>query len=150
MKKLAALFLTVLIAAGAGAQNLDPVKWSFSSKKVGDNLYELQMTATLQDGWHLYAQVQPSDAIAQPTSFNFNKNPLVTFDGKVAEVGKMQKFKDEKLGVAANQYSHQVTFVQKVKVKGKARTNVTGRVEYQTCNDEKCLPPKTVNLTIAL
>jgi len=150
MKKSVLFFFTLIIAAAAGAQNLNPVSWTFSSKKIGEGQYELQMTANIQDGWHLYAQVQPSDAIAQPTSFNFNKNPLVSFDGKVKEVGKLQKFKDDKAGISANQYSHQVTFVQRVKVKGKARTNVTGKVEFQTCNDEKCLPPKTVNLSIAL
>jgi len=150
MKKSVLFFFTLIIAAAAGAQNLNPVSWTFSSKKIGEGQYELQMTANIQDGWHLYAQTQPSDAIAQPTSFNFNKNPLVSLDGKVKEVGKLQKFKDDKAGISANQYSHQVTFVQRVKVKGKARTNVTGKVEFQTCNDEKCLPPKTVNLSIAL
>jgi hypothetical protein len=30
------------------------------------------------------------------------------------------------------------------------KTNVTGKLEYQTCDDKKCLPPKTVNFTIAL
>jgi hypothetical protein len=41
-------------------------------------------------------------------------------------------------------------FIQRVKLRGKAKTNITGKLEYQTCNDEKCLPPKTVNLSIAL
>ena len=54
------------------------------------------------------------------------------------------------LGVSANQYSNKVDFVQVVKVKGKAKTNVTGKLEFQTCDDKKCLPPKTVNFSIAL
>ncbi|HEV7620258.1 MAG TPA: protein-disulfide reductase DsbD domain-containing protein, partial [Flavisolibacter sp.] len=101
-------------------------------------------------GWHLYAQVQPADAIAVPTSFSFNKNPLLIIDGKVKEQGKLIKFKDAKLGVTANEYNDKVVFVQKVKLKGKAKTNVTGKLEFQTCNDERCLPPKTINLSIAL
>jgi thiol:disulfide interchange protein DsbD len=108
------------------------------------------MIATIEKGWHVYAQEQPKDAIAIPTSFSFNKNPLVNFDGKVKEVGKMEKYKDKVLGVTSHQYSDKVVFVQKVKLKGKAKTNVTGKLEFQTCNDEKCLPPKTVNLSIAL
>ena len=43
-----------------------------------------------------------------------------------------------------------VDFVQVVKLKANAKTNVSGNVEFQTCNDEKCLPPKTVNFSIAL
>ena len=150
MKKISFILICLVTAAWASAQTLNPVSWTFGSKKVGDNIYELQMTATIQPGWHLYSQAQPKDAIAQPTSFIFNKNPLLKLDGKVAEQGRMVKYKDEKLGVSAFQYSDKVVFVQKVKLLGKAKTNVTGKLEYQTCNDQKCLPPKTVNLSIAL
>jgi hypothetical protein len=150
MKKLCFVFFSLLFTVLASAQNLTPVTWTFSSKKISENVYDLQMVATIQKGWHLYSQTQPEDAVAQPTSFSFNKNPLVELDGKVKEVGKLEKYKDETLGVSANQYSNKVVFVQRVKLKGKAKTNVTGKLEFQTCNDEKCLPPKTVNVSIAL
>ena len=129
---------------------LNPVSWSYSAKKVSDKMYEVRITASMQSGWHLYSQKQPEDAIAVPTSFSFNKNPLLDFDGKVKEVGKLEKYKDEKLDLSAYQYSNKVVFVQKIKLKGKAKTNVTGKLEFQTCNDEKCLPPKTVAISIAL
>jgi len=150
MKKLLFLFLTVFIVGVVVAQGQNPVSWAFSSKKLNDKEYELQLVATIQPGWHLYSQSQPADAIAQPTSFNFNKNPLWDLNGKVKEIGKLEKYKDEKLDVSANQYSNKVVFVQKLKMKAKAKTNVTGKLEFQTCNDEKCLPPKTVNFSIAL
>ena len=150
MKKLGLIFLAVFTVAAASAQTLNPVRWSFSSKKLNDKEYELQMTATIQPGWHMYSQTQPEDAIAQPTSFNFNKNPLLNLNGKVKEVGRLEKYKDETLDVSANQYSNRVVFVQKVKLKGRVKTAVTGKLEYQTCNDEKCLPPKTVDFSIAL
>ncbi|MFM2139627.1 MAG: hypothetical protein RJA57_1934 [Bacteroidota bacterium] len=108
------------------------------------------MTATIQDRWHLYSQTQPEDAIAIPTNFTFRSNPLLTLDGKVSESGKLEKYHDKTLDVSANQYSKIVTFTQKLKLKGNAKTSLTGSVEYQTCDDEKCLPPKTVNFTVAL
>ncbi len=132
------------------AQPLSPVSWAFASKKISENIYELQLIATIQSGWHLYSQNQPGDAIAQPTSFNFSKNPLVDLDGKVKEIGKLEKYKDAKLDISSNQYSGKVTFIQKVKVKGKVKTNVSGKLEFQTCDDKKCLPPKTINFSIAL
>jgi hypothetical protein len=150
MKKIVFFLISVFSIGVASAQTLNPVSWSFTSKKINDKEYEIKMVATLQKGWHLYSQTQPADAIAQPTTISFNKNPLVEFDGKVKEVGKLEKYKDKTLGSTAHQYSNQVTFVQKVKLKGKAKTNVTGKLEYQTCDDEKCLPPKTVSLSIAL
>lgn len=148
MKKFLFILFTFFVGALAFAQN--PVSWSFTSKKINDGVYEIQMTATLERGWHLYSQGQPKDAIAQPTSFSFNRNPLLDFEGKVKEIGKLEKFKDKDLDISANQYSDKVIFVQKVKLKGKAKTNVTGKLTYQTCNDRQCLPAKTVNLSIAL
>lgn len=150
MKK-ALLFLTIAFSAvAASAQIASPVSWTFTSKKISNNVYEVLMTANIQNGWHLYSQSQPKDAIAVPTAFEFSRNPLVQLDGKVKEAGKVEKFTDKDLGVSANQYSRLVVFSQKVKLKGKAKSNVSGNVTYQTCDDKKCLPPKTVTFNIAL
>jgi thiol:disulfide interchange protein DsbD len=149
MKKVLFLILLVFSIVTLSAQN-NPVSWSFSSKKIAGDQYEIYFTANIQSGWHLYSQNQPKDAIAQPTSFNFNKNPLLNFEGKVKEQGKLEKYKDETLDISAYQYSNKVVFVQKVKVKGKAKTAVTGNFEFQTCDDSKCLPPKTMSFSIAL
>jgi thiol:disulfide interchange protein DsbD len=108
------------------------------------------MTATIRPGWHLYSQEQPDNAIAIPTGFTINNNPLLNLDGKIKELGKIEKFHDSKLDVSANQYSNKVDFVQVVKLKANAKTKLTGNVEYQTCDDEKCLPPKTVNFSIPI
>jgi Disulphide bond corrector protein DsbC len=148
MKKSVLFLLCFFALSAAFAQS--PVSWAFNSKKIGANIYELRLTATMQPGWHLYSQHQPGDAVAQPTSFTFNSHPLLALDGKVKEVGKLEKFHDAKLEVSANQYSGKVDFVQVVKVRGNAKTNVTGKLEFQTCDDKKCLPPKTVPFSIAL
>ncbi len=143
---LASVFLTATIAQAQ--QN--PVSWTFSSKKLADKQYEVRLTATIQKGWHLYSQVQPEDAVAMPTTFKINSNPLVTLEGAIKEEGKLEKFHDAKLELSANQFSNKVDFVQVVKLKASAKTNVTGVLEFQTCNDQKCLPPKKVNFTIDL
>ena len=150
IKKLLFSFVVLIIAGATSFAQLNPVSWAFNSKKIGDKTYEVRMTATMQPGWHLYSQVQPEDAIAIPTDIQFNKNPLISLNGSIKEVGKMEKFKDEKLGVAANQYAKKVEFVQVVKLKANAKTNLTGTIEYQTCDDEKCLPPKKVNFNLAV
>ena len=151
MKKLTLILFSFFVATMAFAQkDLNPVHWTFTSKKISDNVYEIQATATIEKGWHLYSQTQPADAVAEPTSFSFNKNPLLELDGKVKEIGKMEKYVDKELDVSANQYSNKVVFTQRIKLKGKAKTSLTGTLRYQTCNDEKCLPAKTVNLSIAI
>ena len=150
MKKFSIVLFCFFIAGLASAQSINPVNWSFTSKKISDKVYEVQIVASIQKGWHVYSQKQPGDAIAQPTSVVFNPNPLLQFDGKVKEAGNLEKFKDKELDISANQYSNKVVFTQRVVLKGKAKTNVTGKLTYQTCNDEKCLPAKTINLSIPL
>ena len=141
---LAALLFTQLLVA----QN--PVSWSFQAIKKGDQQYDVVMKATIQPGWHLYSQQQPDDAIAIPTSIQINNNPLVIREKTIREVGKMQKFTDKTLGVTAYQYANEVTFIQTVNLKVKVKTALTGEIEYQVCDDEKCLPPKKVPFTIVL
>jgi len=149
MKRMVSFLIIALGTVTVNAQ-LNPVNWSFTSKKVADKTYEIHLTATMQSGWHLYSQVQPEDAIAIPTGFKINHNPLLSLEGKIKEVGKMEKFHDAKLEVSANQFANKVDFVQVVKLNAKAKTNLTGSVEYQTCDDKKCLPPKTVNFSISI
>ena len=90
------------------------------------------------------------DAIAIPTAFTFNANPLFKLDNKIKEVGKMEVMKDATLGVSANHYSNTVVFVQRIKLKANVKTNFSGNVEFQTCDDKKCLPPKKVNFSVAI
>ena len=148
MKKTALLSMVLVLGLLVSAQS--PISWTFTAKKLGTNTYEIHMTASIENHWHLYSQVQPEDAIAIPTTFTIKSNPLLKLNGKIKEIGKMEKFKDESLGLSANQYSKKVDFVQIVNLKGKVKTNFSGSVEYQTCDDKKCLPPKTVNFNVAL
>ncbi len=150
MKKIMLGSLLMMIAGNTHAQMLNPVLWSFTSKKIADKTYEVHLLASIQSGWHLYSQTQPADAINIPTEIIFNKNPLLTIDGKTKETGKMEVFRDKKLGISANQYKDQVEFVQIIKLKLNAKTNVVGSVEFQTCDDKKCLPPKKLDFSIAL
>jgi cytochrome c biogenesis DsbD-like protein len=153
MKTLLAVIVFFFVGCCTFAQNpyaQNPVSWNFTSKKVSDKTFEVHLTANIQAGWHLYSQDQPDDAIATPTSVKINNNPLLKLDGKVKEVGNMEKYKDKILGISAHQYSTKVDFVQVVKMKSNALTNVSGSVAFQTCDDKKCLPIKTVNFNIAL
>jgi len=145
-----AVILSMFLFAAMAVSAQSPVSWTFTSKKLTDNTYEIKMMATMEKGWHLYSQVQPDDALAGPTTFTITSNPLIELVGKIKENGKMQKFHDKELGISANQYSEKVEFVQTIKLKGKVKTSFNGSVEYQTCDDKKCLPPKTVNFKVAL
>lgn len=147
MKRLVLSFSLVLAVFAAMAQSNKEVKWAFSAKKIADKTYEVHLTASINGDWHLYAQNVGVDGPV-PTTFTFTKNPLLAFDGKVKELGKVIKKKEEVWGGVVNYYENTVDFVQVIKVKGSAKTNLAGKVEFMVCNDSKCLPPAEIPFSI--
>lgn len=149
MKKLFAFVVLFLAGPLAFGQMEDPVSWAFAARKLDATTYEVTLTATLEEGWHLYSQTTPSGGPV-PTSITFSKNPLLTLQGKPKEVGRLEQRHEPLFGVEVKQYSDKVVFVQKVALKGKAKTAVSGAVEYMSCNEEMCLPPTSKKFTLAL
>ncbi len=143
------LFILLLIATAnlVNAQGTK-VTWKFASKKVSEGVYDVSMTATVPAGFHLYSQTTGEGPVA--TTFTFNKNALLVVDGKVTEKGKLISVKDKVFNNTQKYYSGTVVFTQRVKLKGKIKTNVTGEVEYMICDDTKCLPPTTQKFSVAL
>ncbi len=146
MKKIIAGMILLMFTGLVNAQINNPVIWSYSAKKIGDKTYEIHMTATITGNWHLYAQ--DAGEGPEPTTFSFTKNPLITFDGKVKEVGKMEKSFDKNFNSVLKYYANKVDFVQKVKVRSSVATVVKGSVNFMVCNDRQCLPPRDVPFSI--
>ena len=150
MKKFLLLFIvsSLLLSVGAFAQIKDPVKWKASAKKVASG-YNVTLTATMPKPWHIYSQ-HTGDGGPIPTNFKFAKNPLVTFNGGVIEVGKLKEEYDKNFDTKVKYFGEQVSFVQNVKVKGNIKTNVSVTVEYMTCDDSQCLPPTKKTFSVSL
>ena len=148
MRKMSLLLTCLLIITIGLAQK--PVTWNYTAKKISDKTYEIHIKATIQDGWHLYAQSQSENFIGTATSIRFTKHPLVLFTGKPTEVGSLEIKKEPSLGVESREYKEGVDFVQRVKLKGEIKTNVTGSIEFQVCTDEMCLQPTKVNFSVPL
>jgi thiol:disulfide interchange protein DsbD len=147
MKRLVLALSLFLAVFAATAQSNKEVKWVFSAKKIADKTYEVHLTASINGDWHLYAQNVGVDGPV-PTTFTFTKNPLLSFDGKVKELGKVIKKKEEVWGGVVNYYENTVDFVQVVKIKGNAKTSLAGKVEFMVCNDSRCLPPAEIPFSI--
>jgi len=148
MNRLLLIFFSLFLASVTSAQS-DVVEWKFESKKVADKKYEVKLIALVKNPWHIYSTTTP-DGGPLPTTITFSKNPLTSFDGKIKEVGKLETHFEEVFDVDTKYFNNKVEFVQLVSVKGNAKTNLTGTVEFMACNDRECLPPKSVPFTIAL
>ncbi len=123
------------------------VKWNFTSKKISDKTYEVHFSAMIDGRYHMYAQNVGSEGPVA-TAFTFTKNPLITYNGKVKEVGKVIKKHEEVWKGDVSYYEKMVDFVQTVQLKSKVKTNVGGKVEFMVCDDKQCLPPSEVDFKI--
>ena len=148
MIRLLLIFSLFLLGSTANAQS-DVVEWKFESKKLADKKYEVKLIALVKNPWHIYSTTTP-DGGPLPTKISFTKNPLTAFDGKIREVGKLESHFEEVFDVDTKYFNNKVEFVQVVNVKGNAKTNIAGTVEFMACNDKECLPPKSVPFSIAL
>jgi len=147
MKKLTVFILLSIFALAVAAQSNKQVQWSYTAKKIADKMYEVHMTAAIGANYHMYAQNAGVEG-PLPTTFKFTSNPLAALDGKVKEVGKLVKKKEDAWGGTVQFYENTVDFVQVVKLKGNIKTSVAGTVEFMVCNDSKCLPPSTVDIKV--
>ncbi len=141
--KLTLLALTIL-SVNLSAQIFDPVKWNFKTEKVGDDTYELVFKADIEDHWHLYSQHLPSDDGPIATAFYFDESTNVERLDGVTESESITEF-DKVNEMELTFFEHEAIFRQKVKVKSSGIQKVSGYLEYMVCDDEKCLPPATVD-----
>ena len=149
-KGLRSLFLLSLIFVFGvlNAQILEPVKWSFSSKKLSGNEYELIFKAKIDQNWHLYSQDIP---MAPPaTTFTFEKSNDYELIGKVVEdTTKLIEEYDNNFDMVLKFYANEAVFKQKVKLLKKG-ADVKGSLNFMCCDDKQCLPPTDVDFDFKL
>jgi DsbC/DsbD-like thiol-disulfide interchange protein len=144
MKKLVLLFLAAF-SLPSFSQQKDPVSWKAEYRAAAG---EVVITAFIENGWHTYSQ-RPTDAGPIPTSFTFAPVKGVKLIGKPEETDAHEEFVpafDAKIFV----FKGKAEFRQKVELAGKGPFTLPLKVEYMSCNDMMCLPPKTLDLTVKL
>ncbi len=138
----------LLITFTANSQIYDPVIWDFSYEKKGDKSYELVFTAEIEKGSHIYAMDIPEGGPI-PTSFTINAPSGFTLDGKTYEVTKPEEAFDEAFGFKIKSFSGKAEFRQKITSQSSS-FNVTGVVNFMSCNNTTCSPPKDVEFSIKI
>lgn len=149
MKRILIALVFLAVTNISFGQVNNPVSWNYEAKKKTADTYEIIITATVEHPWHIYSQ-NTGKGGPIPTSFTFKTNPLITKNGAVKEIGKLEKIFDKNFNTDVLSYSEKVQFVQNVKVKGGIKTNVSGTVEYMVCDDSHCLPPTKKSFDLQL
>lgn len=140
------LALSVLFAAALPA---GPVQWSFGAKATGSGDVAVELTATVQEGWHIYATRLENDLGPIPTTIRFEKNETITAVGELAEPTPEEVF-DPNFEMQVRYHSGTPVFVQRFQPTTPGVHVVKGEVEFMVCNDKTCLPPEVVAFSIEL
>ncbi len=146
MKRLI-LFLFALIPFLGSSQTLNPVKWEVKFNELPNSEGEIIITAKIDKGWHIYSQNISPDAGPIPTSFNFSPGSNFELIGKTIETNA-KEIHDKAFDTKMLIFDDKAIFKQKIKLKNSSGFNSPLKLEFMTCNDMQCLPPKTVDLQI--
>jgi thiol:disulfide interchange protein DsbD len=149
MTRAAALVLALLAWSTVAVAQLNPVRWSLSiaagstAVRPGDT-GRATVTATMEEGWHLYAVTQEPPPIA--TRIGLAKNQPFRLVGSVDAPEPESGF-DENFGIQVEYYGGVALFGVTFEVDREAvsgRQPIVAEAHFQACNDRMCLPPQTV------
>ncbi|WP_027395681.1 protein-disulfide reductase DsbD family protein [Aquimarina latercula] len=152
MRNILLLLTTLLFSTTLFSQIFEPIKWESNVKEESENVYILSFAATLEKGWHIYSQkeLDTDDIAPTATEFTFyNEEKAYELVGETIEPEGIQKF-DKVFEMDIKYFEDSVVFTQKIKRLDPSLKTVKAEVFFGVCDDEKCLPPDTVELNVNL
>ncbi|HMH35014.1 MAG TPA: protein-disulfide reductase DsbD domain-containing protein [Puia sp.] len=142
------LLLAGILQVYAFAPLPNPVQWTYFSKRLPDDRFEVYMVASIPQGWHIYSQANTS--APGPIQFKFFKHPGIRTKGMVKELNKPAVIKDQFFKTNVKGFLKKATFVQALDRKDSLADEIRGMVTFIACNDKDCLPPKTDSFRVDL
>ena len=134
---IAILLLTFI---GAFSQIKTPIKWNNKVEMTSAQEGEFVFVVTVDQGWHLYGFNLPEGG-PKSTNIIFDKNDNVELIGSIVpSIPPVEKV-DPIFSLQLSWWDSNVTFKQKFRIKEDVKTTITGRIEFQGCNNESCIAP---------
>ena len=137
-----------IITSSVFSQILEPAKWEHEVEQISDTEYNLIFTATIEDGWFIYSQ-KNLGGFAPQTFFEYrNQEANYQLTGITTEPDAKPKY-DAIFDEDVIKFGSEVQFTQRILKLNKEFNTIEVFVEYQTCNDSKCIPGDhtfTINL----
>jgi thiol:disulfide interchange protein DsbD len=127
------------------AQN-EVVKWTAELVHQEGNYYEVVLTADIEEKWSLYSQFLDEGGPI-PTTIELNESSSYVIEGKVKEndMNSVETM-DDMFGMKLKKFKTKAVFTQTISSSDDLK-DVSGTIEFMTCDDSKCLPPQTIEFT---
>jgi thiol:disulfide interchange protein DsbD len=147
----AALIGSLLCAIATAQTPADLVQWSAAYAPTGNAKGEavLEISGTIQEGWHVYALTQPSGGPAA-LHVTLDANDVAQISGAASGPAPLTH-RDPGFGFETQFYTHSFTIRVPIALKQAPAPEggvIPVRVRFQTCSDRVCLPPTTTQLSV--
>lgn len=150
MKRILSLIVcAVMLSLAVSAQSNNPVTWKTSVKMTSKTEGVITMTATMQAGWHIYNTTLIEGGSYKKTSINLSESTGIQLIGAPKASAKAVTVDDKDFGLISY-WDNKVSFTQKFKVTDKTKARIIGNINYMSCNDETCMPPKNEKIDLAV
>ncbi len=128
---------------------IDPVSWDIQGLKVSDKPLKYVMTfkATIGKGFHINANKLKSNEFV-PTSFSFDSLQGLKLKGEIISLSKITEKKDPLFKEELRYHENEAIFTQEFE--GELNGYIKGILEFQTCDDVKCLLAKKIPFEFSL
>jgi thiol:disulfide interchange protein DsbD len=140
MKRFILLVFLAFSFAPLTAQVLDPVKVSHKVNVISDTEVELQVTAIMEEGWHIYTVKPKEGSFVIFTEFNVPKSKNYKLAGPLQESKTKEEY-DPQFEETLSYHEKKGVFTQRIKVLSTTNFTLTAEFIYQVCNDRTCLTP---------
>ena len=121
----------------------EKIQWSFEYVAFPSSI---QISAKIENGWHLYALDLDPNIGPVPTQIVLEKNKLVNEIHPFEVTTIAKKSYDANFGAEVSFYEQE--FLANNRIFVKKPTTVKGELTYMLCDDKRCLPPQTVPFEI--
>jgi len=111
---------------------LEPVKFVFSSRKIGDDLYEISAKLKIIDHWHVFSGVQDREDGPILTELNIFDSSKFDLVGGLEENGKKISKYEDGFEMITHYYEKEVEFIRTIKVSDPS-IPIQGEFYGQTC-----------------
>lgn len=120
------------------AQVLEPVTWTHSTKEISEGEWELVFSATIDQGWYMYSQEETDGPL--PTYFEYlGQDQGYQLVGTTSEPEVAPKY-DKIFELEVKKFEGFAVFKQRIKLTNPLLEQIEVMVDYQVCDDQKCIP----------
>ena len=139
------MLLSICFAAQAQRPS-EVAKWNAELTGTRANAQSARLSATIMDGWHVYALSQPAGG-PTPLKITIPSGSPFMLAGPIAETQVVRHF-DPNFNMETVYYIETANFNLALKEVDAARGEILPiDVRFQACNDRLCLPPYTMHVS---